>query len=292
MSTSKTSLIGAIQTAHRNAPQWRLMLIWLLALLLPTAIAILPFWSSFSEALDHSVHAAELARQLDGIVVLDLMASFVHSSMALRQGGIISMLLLLAMSPFLTGTVITAARASTRLGFSALLQGGLHEYGRLLRMLVWAIVPMGIAFSIGHAGSDWVKHYGEKAILESAVESYQHMATAVLAILLLLAHATLDAGRAQLALYSQRTSAVKAWWRGLKVLRKNASGVLGSYILVTLLGVVLAVTITAVRIALPQLGALWFCIGLVLTQVAVATLVWMRITRLLALIEVSREPQV
>ena len=59
--------------------------------------------------------------------------------------------------------MITAARASTRPGFAELIQGGVREYGRLLRMLLWSALPLGVAAGLGALGMHWAKDFGEKA---------------------------------------------------------------------------------------------------------------------------------
>src|SRR3546814_7808555 len=72
-------------------------------------------------------------------------SSDVCSSVLVLLGALFSLLL----SPWLTGTVFVAVRAHTVPGFTALLVGGLKEYGRFFRLLLWALLPMGI--EIGRA---------------------------------------------------------------------------------------------------------------------------------------------
>ncbi len=272
----------------RQALQWRLMVLWMVALLLPTLMLIIPLWRGLAAALDHSLYASQWAHQLDAIVIADVLNSLGDSGFAIGQAGVTALLLTLLLSPFLSGTVITAARASTRPGFAELIQGGVREYGRLLRMLLWSALPLGVAAGLGALGMHWAKDFGEKAILESDVQMVGRIALAVMIVLLLLAHLTVDAGRAQFALFRNRTSAIKAWWNGLKTLRQHFWRMLGSYVLLSAVGLGLALVITALRVALPQLGVGWTLIGLALAELAVATVVWMKIARLLALIQQSR----
>ncbi|MBK7280985.1 hypothetical protein [Candidatus Aalborgicola defluviihabitans] len=75
---------------------------------------------------------------------------------------------------------------------------------------------------------------------------------------------------------------------GLKTLRQHFWRMLGSYVLLSAVGLGLALVITALRVALPQLDVGWTLIGLALAELAVATVVWMKIARLLALIQQSR----
>lgn len=288
MSTPKLSFIATLRESGRQALQWRLLLLWVLVLLVPTAILALPFWMNLSVALDHSLYAAQWSRQLDAVVVGDVMSRLMENGMAMGQAGFMAMALTLLLSPFLTGMVITSARAQTVPGFANLIQGGVREYGRHLRMLVWAVVPLGLAIALGSIGTHWAANSADKAILESAVALHKHLALGVMGLLLLLAHASVDAGRAQFALFSKRGSAIKAWWRGLKTLRHNLLPMLGGYLVFTFVGLLLAAVLTALRLAMPQLGAFWMVLGLLLAQVVIAILAWMRIARLLTLIAQSR----
>ena len=69
------------------------------------------------------------------------------------------------------------------------------------------------------------------------------------ALLLLVVHLSMDTGRAQLAVYPGRTSAVKAWWRGCQQIRARFLAHLGLYAAFTVAGLLVALAVTALRIA-------------------------------------------
>jgi hypothetical protein len=279
---------STLRRASTIALQWRLLLLWIVALLIPAALVAAPFWQVLSAQLDHNLHAAELAQQLDAIAIADLMTKLGENSVALNTAGLLALAVTLLLSPLLNGAVVATARADQPLGFSKLLQGGVQEYGRMFRMLLWAGVVLGAAASAGGAAVKAAKNYGERAILEADADMALLAARIVMFTLLVLALVTLDAGRAELAVYSKRPSAIKAWWRGCKLLKARVLAVLGHYLSLSIVGLVLALGITALRIALPQLGAFWFILGMVLAQLAVAAVAWMRMARLLALIDLAR----
>lgn len=275
--------------ATRPALQWRLLLWWALLLLLPTAVAALPLWQMLSANFDHSLYAAHLAERLDMLAFADLLSSFrEHYATAVGGGATVALVLTLLLSPLLGGMTIAAARSPVRLGFLALPAGGAREYGRLLRMLVWAVVPLGIAGAVGGAFVKMAGHAAEAAILESDAVHAAHLATAGMAILLLLAHATVDAGRAVLAADPRRKSAVLAWWAGVKLLVRRPLAVLGAYLAVTLAGLAVAAALALARMHVPALGAFGTPAAFVLMQLAVIALGWMRSARLFALLELAR----
>ncbi len=279
---------STFKRASAVALQWRLLALWTAAMLVPTALVAVPFWQLLSAQLDNNLHAAELARHLDVWAIADLMSKLGDNGLAFSTAGIGALVVTLLLSPLLNGAVVAAARADQPLGFARLLAGGMQEYARMFRMLVWGFVVLGITFAVGGAATKAAKEYGEKAILEADADTALLAARILLGVLLLFALVTLDAGRAQLAVYSRRSSAIKAWWRGCKMLKSRVLAVLGHYLGVTVAGLALALAITALRVALPQVGTLWFVLGLLLAETAVATVAWMRLTRLLALVDLAR----
>ena len=286
--TAPTTRVGVARHAISVALQWRLLLLWVGATLVPTAMLAWPFWATLAGQLDQSMYAVQWAKQLDAVVIGDLVSKLMDNHVALIQAGFSALVLTLLLSPLLNGAIVAAARAKEPLGWVPLLQKGLKDYGRMARMWVWALVLMGAAGAASSGLFHLVGKYAKKAILESDVTLASRAALIVTALVMLLIHLSVDAGRAQLAIYPGRTSAVKAWWRACKMVKARFWGTLGFYVGFTLAGVVLAIAITALRVALPQLGAFWFILGVVLAELAVLTIAWMRITRLVALVDLAQ----
>ena len=279
---------AAVPRAARSALQWRLLLLWVLLMLIPTAILGLTLYQTMSAQLDYSVHAAEIARQLDATVFTDLMAAHGKNSAAFSGATIIALLATLLISPLLSGMAATAARAEGTPGFGALTTGGLAEYPRMLRMLVWSIIPLGVAGALGGAAMSAAEKYGAKAVLESSADVATYAALALSVLLLALMHASLDAGRAELAIERRRTSAVKAWWSGCKLLLKRPLATFGVYLLISVVGMGIAALLVVGRINVSGAGPAGFIGALLLVQVTVAVLGWMRSARLFAMMELAR----
>jgi hypothetical protein len=285
------NFLGLLRGAARFALQWRLLLLWLTVLLIPTALAALPFWQVFAKSLDHSVYAPQLAQRLDANSVADLVTVLQFNGVALKSAGIVSLVMSLLLSPFLSGIAITAAKASERLGCGPLIHGGVAEYGRLLRLLLCGAVPLGIAGALGAGAIHLADKFAEKAILESNADLARHAALVLCVVLFLIADATLDAGRAQFALSIRRRSAIKAWWRGLKLIFKRPLVSIGLYALLSLFGFVVAAALGVLRINLPHASVLGLPAGLLLMQLSVAAIAWLRGARLFALAQLARETQ-
>ena len=277
-----------VGNAARNALQWRLLLLWAVLLLLPTLAATLPIWQLLGDALDQSPQAAVLARALDMTAVSDLMQVYKRYDTAVGNGALVALLLTLLLSPLLSGMTLAAARAPQRLGLGGLLGGGMLEYGRLLRMLLWSAVPLGGAFLLGGLAAAQLRSLGNNAILESTADHANLAGTLVIGLFLVLAHATVDAGRAVLAADRRKTSAVRAWGEGVMLVVRRPLAVLGAYGMITIVGLVLAGVVALVRIRVAPIEGWSFFGALVLTQLAVMAVAWMRAARLFALMALVR----
>jgi hypothetical protein len=284
--------LGAVARAAAAALQWRLLILWTGCLLLPTAVLSLPVWGLLSGALDYSVHASVLARQLDALAAFDLRDVFAQNVGTVGTAGVLALLITLLLSPLLSGMAITAARVtragdSARAGFRQLTRGALAQYGRMLRMLVWSVVPLGAALALGGVVMNQVARHNESAITEADAALVSWLGIGVALLLFVLAHATLDAGRAVLALAPERTSAVKAWWSGVVLLARRPLAVLGVWLAVALPGCLVAAVLGLVRANFPPLGVVSVVLGFLVIQLAALALAWTRNARLFALIALA-----
>jgi hypothetical protein len=291
MNTQSPSLWITLQSAtRRGIANWRIGIIWIVATLIPTAIVTIPLGRILAESLDHSVFAADWAKQMNLATIIELVSNSADFAPALTGAAIISLLVTLLLWPFLSAMVVSTSTELRPVGFVALLQGGARTYGRMLRMLLWSAVPFGIAGGIGGGAMYLAKKMGEKAVLESTADHQSAAALTLLIVLLMLAHITVEAGRAQFALDAGRRSAVKAWWRGVKLIKSRPKATFGNYLGLTLAGLVLMALIGVIRINLPHAGLFGILVAFVLTQIIVMAAVWMRTARLLAMVQIGATP--
>jgi hypothetical protein len=280
---------STVVRAAGAALQWRLVLLWTIVLLIPTAVSTLPMWQLLSASFDHSVHAAALASSLDLNAISDLVGASARNGTGIGNGNLLALLFTLLLSPLLAGMTIHAARAPARQGLGALIVGGVQEYARLLRMLAWAIVPLGIVAGIAAAAFGAAHAYSQKALLESDADHVRLAATCIVALLFAIADASLDAGRAVLAGDRRRKSAVKAWWAGFKLLLRRPLATLGTYLVITIAGLAIAALLAVARLNVAPLGLGGWLGAFLLTQLAVIALGWMRGARLFAMLELVRD---
>jgi hypothetical protein len=288
MNNDKRAGIGAFLGALGAALQWRLLLLWLVIMALPTAIVALPIWKTLGGLLDHSVHATTLAHRFEALPMSDVIAQFSRHDDWFGGSSMAALVVTLLLSPFLTGMVVTAARAPRSLTFGELMHGGLSEYWRLLRLMLWALLPFGVAIVIAGAANGMADKHAAAAVLESSAASGQRIATIVTIVLLVLAHAMVESGRAQLAADPLMRSATRAFFRGVGMLLRRPLATLGMYLGVSVIGYAIVLGLGMLRIRTDAVGVFGFIAALVLAQLIVVVLAWQRTARLFALAAVAR----
>ncbi len=278
--TPRRGGFGAAIAALKSALQWRLLLLWILATLLPVLLVATPLWTMLQAQFGHSLHADDIAAGrnlpllIQGLMKIGEQMGWLGASLGA------SSVLMLLLSPWLTGMVVASLRAGRRLGFGELVHGGLSEYWRMLRMLLWSLIPLGIAAAIGGGVIGALDKSTAQAILASEVDNASRLGLAVLAIVFVLAHATVEAGRGWLGADRNRHSVVVAWWHGVKLVLRRPLATLAVYLVASLAGYGLALLFAWLRLRADGAGVGAFMLPFLPGQGIVAMLAWGRIARL------------
>lgn len=273
--------------ALKSALQWRLLLLWLLATLLPTVLVALPVWTSLQAQFGHSLYAADIAAGHNVPLLLQGLMKMVERMGGFTGSMAMAALLMLLLSPWLTGMVIASLRAGRRLGFGELVHGGLSEYWRMLRMLLWSAIPLGIAVAIGAGAMGAVHKSTEHAILASEVQNATRIALLVGMVVFVIAHASVEAGRGWLGADRGLRSVIRAWWRGFKLLLRRPLATLAVYLGASIVGYGLALAFALLRLRADGASVGAFVLAFVLGQAVVAMLAWGRIARLYGMADLA-----
>lgn len=291
MNSANTPLRTRNPLSHalRGALQWRLLLLWIVVTGLCAVVGAMPFWNWLGDMLDHSLLAGVVGSGKAPALMIEALMSR-DAPLGLLAGGIqFATILMLLLSPLLAGATVVAARSRGPLGFGDLLRGGISEYGPMLRMLIWSMIPLGIAVAAaaGIMGANDSMH--EHAVLASELDTGRRLALIVGGILWVLAHASLEAGRGWLAADVRLRSALKAWWRGLKLLLRRPFAVLSVYLVTTIAGLLLAVLMIGVRQHVDASTGLGFVLAMLLGFGIAAALAWSRIARLFGMQSLAQD---
>jgi hypothetical protein len=237
--------------------------------------------------LDTSVHSVEWAQHFNDLMFTDVIASFFDHPQWFGATALLGLLLTLLLSPFLDGMIVGSGRAGRRLGFGALLQNGLIEYGRMFRVMLWSVLLYGVFAMVFGAASHMVDKHAETAVLESQVDTYHSIAHWVLLVVFVLVQSIVESTRSAFIADTSLRSATRALGRGFRQLLKRPLRTLLFYIVVSLIGLLVASVFAVARIHVTAFGA-GFLIALILSQLMVIAIGWMRTARLFALAEVAR----
>lgn len=275
--------------AVRAATQWRLLLLWVVAWWLPTAIVSLPLWHRLDELLSHSVHARDWAGGLDGLALTDTLDALAPASGMLLAGGLFGVLLSALLSPLLNGMAVGSALSGGSPGFTRLLRDGVAEYPRLFRLLLWSLLVYGVVAALGLGA--WALAHGvaQKTLLESTADHAFAAALVVVLVLYVLAQVVLEGARAAFMADGGSRSAWRALGRGGLLLWRRPLVTLAYFLAVSIAGYVLAVLFAVLRGHLPRGNLLEFALAVLLAQLVVLLIGWTHLARMFALAVVARQ---
>ena len=279
----------ALSHALRGAMQWRLWLLWIAITGLCALIGALPVWNWLGGVLDNSLLGGAVGSGNAPELLIEALSAK-DAPLGVLAGGIrFATILMLLLAPLLAGATIAATRSKETLGFGDLLRGGISEYGPMLRMLIWSVIPLGIAVAamMGIMGFNESAH--EHAVLASDLDIGRRIALIVGGVLWVLAHASLEAGRGWLAADARLRSALKAWWRGMKLLLRRPFAVLSVYLVTTVLGLLFAVLLVGLRQHLDASTGLGFVLATLVGFGITGALAWSRIARLFGMQSLAQD---
>jgi len=279
--------LGTLFATPFTALQWRLLLLWVLLLLLPTAVVGLPLWRELGSLLGHSVQASAWAQSFHAMMFGDVLGQLGRDSGWLGGAGFAGLVLTVLLLPWLHGMVISAGRAGRTLGFGHLLQSGLIEYGRMFRLMLWSLLPYAVAIGLAVVVMHAADNRAEDAVLQSEADAASHAALWAAGVLFVLAQAIVESSRAAFVADVGLRSATRAFGRGLmQVLRRPFSTLL-AYLVITAIGLGVALALGMWRVRTPAVGAGGFLLALLISQLAVAVTGWMHAARVLTLARVA-----
>ena len=276
---------GELRSALERGLDWRLLLFWMLGMLLPTALLAVPIWRTLSEALDQYPLAQHVAERFDVLVFEDLRVIAQRSSPALAGGAQVTLLLAVLVSPLLTAAIMASAAADER----TFAGRATAWYGRALRLWLVSGIPLALLGAAWWALAKLVDNEAQRATLETRVDLRSRLSLLAVVLLGLVLHASIEAGRAELAANPERRSALLAWLHGTRKALRRPFRTLLSYLVPTVFSLLLAALLSVLRLHVDAASQSGFWSGLLLTQLAVASIGWGRASRLFALTALVRD---
>lgn len=278
---------GPLFRAPFVAMQWRLLLLWLILLALPTAVISLPLWSSLRGLLDHSVHASAWAGSFNAMMFGDVLSALGRDGAALRGASLAALLLTIVLLPLLNGMVVAAGRAARSLGFGHLLQSASIEYGRMFRLMLWSLLPYAVAFGLAAWAFYMAGEHAEKATLASTATLGNNVALWAAVVVFVLAHAVMESARGAFVADIGLRSATRAFGRGVAQLFRRPLSTLLTYVLISAIGYLIVLAISYGRVRTPVIGLGGTALALLLSQLMVLVIGWTHVARVFCMARVA-----
>lgn len=281
---------GLLRRSLRRGLQWRLLLLWWASLLVPSALVALPAFAFLRDHLDHSTRAVHNVAWLEGATLIELLRQLGQPgpALALGWGAASAVVCLLAVSPFVAGATVAAARGDGPLRLGALMAGGGELYGRMLRTLLAGLVPLGLGSAAAAGIFKVAARANERATTETAAQRNLVVAAVCAAAVLFAVQLVVEAARAQFAADPGRRSAVLALWSGARLLVRRPARAFAVGAAGALAGVGVALALMALRLQVVQSAPAGIALAWLLAQAARVAAGWGRATRILGLAELSR----
>ncbi|HZR07698.1 MAG TPA: hypothetical protein VFA79_03895 [Myxococcales bacterium] len=281
---------GLYRRCLRRSLRFRVLLLWWAALLVPAAIAAAPAFAFLRAHLDHSPRAPDVVAWMDGFTSIELLRQ-VHAQGAWRTlaGGLgAGALAMLVVSPFVAGAMVASAGADEPLQFRPLLAAAGAHYGRMLRVALAALIPLGLAAAATAGIVKLALDADSRALTETGADRIRLLAAAAAGFALFVAHLLVDAARAQFAADPGRRSAIRSLWNAAEVLIRRPLRVLAIGALGTLAGAGFAAVLMAVRLQIPQRAPATLLLAWLLAQAAQVAIGWGRAARIEGFAELCR----
>lgn len=281
MSTvGNASFARALGSAISAGLRWRFLMLWVMLSWIPTLVIGWPLRRALGAVFDHAVPAAAWARHFHWLELDGLYHLYEHNAAVLHGVGAVAVILTLLLAPLMSGMIVASGRAGRGLGFAELLRGGFAEYGRMLRLDLWALLPLALVAFVALVAVATTYNHMLEAVLPSQAHRAILIGWLVVGMLWVMAHAGIEAGRARFIVEPTLRSAGRALWRGY---HQRPVATIGMYLIITALGLTLLLVLAALRGHIRPVDGWSRVAAFAVTQGLVMVIGWMRAARLLAL---------
>lgn len=278
---------GALVAGLQRGLHPELLLAWTVMLWLPAAVLALPSALWLYLHFGHSPQAALIAADSSGGPLAEAMRQASGEGALLAANGALALLLSVLLSPWLSGMIVAQIRTVYRLRMGGVLRAGLGEYPRMLRMLAWSLLLMAVAATVGVLVTKALGALAAGLMPDAAWPLPAHAGWLLPGLLVVLVHITVEAGRGWLGADLALNSVFEAWKRGLALLLRQPGETLIVYLGTSVVGGALALGFLYLRAVLGADGWTYWLLGLVCTQLVVASMAWGRSARLHGLADLA-----
>ncbi len=281
---------ACVITQMRRALDFRLLLFWLIASVLPTLLVALPMSEILSEVLDFSAYSEALAQRLDLDALRALGNAYQHSELAIQANVTLAWVCTLLFAPMLTAMAAAIFSTAENLTSRALLLKALMDYGRWF----WLHLSAFLVYLFGFGTAALVAASPEIRVGEyvdaNAFANMRVLSWLLAALIALTTHFIVEITRAEYVLDLRLRFPPNALFRALA--RKQLLRRMLAYLIVCGAGVSVLLLLVLLRQRMTGASLVAMLCTLILTQLGVAALAWTRTARLFVLAALVKQTSI
>ena len=271
----------------RRALDFRLLLFWLAASMLPTLLVALPLAGILSEVLDFSAYVDRLAQRLDLDALSALSNAYQRSEVAIQTNVTLAWLCTLLLAPMLTAMAAAIFTASEKLATRTLITNALMHYGRWFWLHLSAFVLYLLGFAIAAVIAVSAEIQVEEYVDAHSFGNMQIVSWLLALLIVLMTHFFVEIARAEYVLDARLRFPPSAFLRALargQILRRIAG-----YLLVCGIGIGALLLLLLLRQRMSGASLVARLGTMLLAQCSVAALAWMRNARIFVLSAIAQQ---
>ncbi len=276
-----TSFRQCVIREMRRALDFRLLLSWLAASMVPTLLVALPLAGILSEVLDFSAYADALAQHLGLDALSALGNAYQRSELAIQTNVTLAWVCTLLFAPLLTAMAAAVFAATEQLASRTLIVNALMHYGRWFWLHLSAFVMYLLGFGIAAAVAVSAEIRVEEYVDANSFDSLQTFSRLLALLIALMTHFFVEIARAEYVLDAGLRFPPGAFVRALA--RGHWLRRMAGYLVISSIGISVLLLLLLLRQHLSGASLAAMLCTAILAQCSVAALAWMRTARIFVL---------
>lgn len=269
----------------RRALDFRLVLFWLVASMVPTLLVGLPLAGILRDVLDFSAYSDALAQRLNLDALSAIGARYQRSELAIQTNVTLAWVCTLLFAPMLTALAAALFVASEKLPWSRLFIAGLMDYSRWFWLHLSALLVYLLGFGMAAVVAASAEIRVEEYVDANSFANVQIVSWLAAVLIALITHFFVEIARAEYLLDCRLRFPPSAFLRALSrgQLLRRISG----YLIVGGVGISALLLLLLLRQRISGVGVVAMLCTVVLAQCSVAAIAWMRTARFFVLAQMA-----
>ncbi len=214
-------------------------------------LASMPLRSALSTILDHSLAADKLVTRFDIPTFVELISAPERTLGAMTTGMVLPAVVFFVYMLFVSGGIIEVFREDRKLSKAEFFEYSGAFFWRNVRLMLISIIPFGIVIAIWSAINGWTDSITDASTNPRAGFNVLMIISVVLLLVFLWVRAWFDVAQVRAVSLNER-GMLRNSWRSLVIAARNAPRLIGSYLLITVVGFAVTCLMVWIWLNLPH----------------------------------------